>query len=237
MTSARQAVLSRNLPLQPRPASSGEERLKELREQHAKVRKLTDALCEALEVADLVVQAMPDGIPAKWHLAHTVSFFECFLLADPARGRTFSDRPFDPAFNSLFISYCNAVGGARHPRQARHDHPPDGDARSRVRGARFRGGKRSHRGRRQAALSDLRDWWEWTAGGPCSPYPAINRLKARSVSTMESSCATRSCFAAARPRHRCRTSELPTGTSFHRRHDGSSWEHGSRVTPDRSFPR
>jgi ergothioneine biosynthesis protein EgtB len=54
----------------------------------------------------MVVQAMPDASPTKWHLAHTTWFFEAFVLrhADPL------GPDHHPSFNFLFNSYYNSVG-------------------------------------------------------------------------------------------------------------------------------
>src|SRR6185312_2916939 len=78
------------------------------------VRRMTERLCEPLEVEDYQLQSMPDCSPPKWHLAHTTWFFETFLLAPHLPGY----RPFRPAFNFLFNSYYEAVGD-RWPRPAR----------------------------------------------------------------------------------------------------------------------
>ncbi len=77
----------------------------DLRERYARMRRLTERLCEPLAVEDFVVQSMPDASPTRWHLAHTTWFFERFALA-----RWQSDRPFDPVYESLFNSYYNSVG-------------------------------------------------------------------------------------------------------------------------------
>ncbi len=78
------------------------------------VRRLTERLCEPLEVEDYQLQSMPDCSPPKWHLAHTTWFFETFVLAAHDPGH----RPFHPLFNYLFNSYYEAVGD-RWPRPAR----------------------------------------------------------------------------------------------------------------------
>ena len=80
---------------------------------YLRVRRLTEKLCESLEVEDYVVQSMPDVSPTKWHLAHVSWFFETFLLADQPGYRT----P-DPRYEVLFNSYYNAVG-PQHARAER----------------------------------------------------------------------------------------------------------------------
>ena len=75
-------------------------------EQYATVRRLTERLCEPLNVEDYVVQAMPDASPAKWHLAHVSWFFETFLLRPHLPGY----RALDERYAVLFNSYYNGVG-------------------------------------------------------------------------------------------------------------------------------
>jgi ergothioneine biosynthesis protein EgtB len=62
----------------------------------------------------MVVQAMEDASPAKWHLAHVTWFFETFVLAQHLRGY----RVFDNAFNYCFNSYYESQG-PRQPRPRR----------------------------------------------------------------------------------------------------------------------
>ena len=52
----------------------------ELGARYERVRTFTTALCQGLELEDMVVQSMPDASPTKWHLAHTTWFFETFVL-------------------------------------------------------------------------------------------------------------------------------------------------------------
>lgn len=88
--------------------------MRELVELFRAVRSLTVALIEPLEAEDLLLQAVPETSPPKWHLAHTTWFFEKFVLGEALAGRA----PFHPSYDFLFNSYYEAVG-ARHPRQAR----------------------------------------------------------------------------------------------------------------------
>ena len=62
----------------------------------------------------MVLQAMPDASPPKWHLAHTSWFFDNFIL----RARQPDYQPFHPAFHHLFNSYYETVG-TFHPRPQR----------------------------------------------------------------------------------------------------------------------
>ena len=41
---------------------------------YQQVRRLTERLCEPLEIEDFVVQSMPEASPARWHLAHSTWF-------------------------------------------------------------------------------------------------------------------------------------------------------------------
>lgn len=69
------------------------------------VREQTLALCAGLSLEDMMVQSMPDASPAKWHLAHTTWFFECFVLS---RNKTY--KPLHPEWHRLFNSYYQSVG-------------------------------------------------------------------------------------------------------------------------------
>ena len=77
-----------------------------LLERYRGVRRVTEALCEPLEVEDLVIQSMPEASPAKWHLAHTSWFFETFVLERALRDY----KPFDDRYRFLFNSYYYSVG-------------------------------------------------------------------------------------------------------------------------------
>lgn len=77
-------------------------------------RALTLELAAPLSDEDMVVQAMPDASPTKWHLGHVTWFFERFILEHELPGY----RVFDPAFNYCFNSYYETQG-ARQPRALR----------------------------------------------------------------------------------------------------------------------
>jgi ergothioneine biosynthesis protein EgtB len=77
-------------------------------------RKLSLELVDPLSLEDMVVQAMEDASPTKWHLAHTTWFFETFVLASYLPGY----RLFDGAFNYCFNSYYEHQG-PRQPRPKR----------------------------------------------------------------------------------------------------------------------
>lgn len=69
------------------------------------VRSAMPALAQGLSAEDLAAQSMADCSPGKWHLAHTSWFFEAMILsAEP--GYT----PVDPAWQTLFNSYYEALG-------------------------------------------------------------------------------------------------------------------------------
>ncbi len=77
-------------------------------------RALTLELAAPLSDEDMVVQAMPDASPTKWHLGHVTWFFERFILEQELPGY----RVFDPVFNYCFNSYYETQG-ARQPRPMR----------------------------------------------------------------------------------------------------------------------
>lgn len=77
-------------------------------------RALTLDLAAPLSDEDMVVQAMPDASPTKWHLGHVTWFFERFILERELPGY----RVFDPSFNYCFNSYYETQG-ARQPRALR----------------------------------------------------------------------------------------------------------------------
>lgn len=77
-------------------------------------RRLSIELAAPLSAEDMVVQAMEDASPTKWHLAHTTWFFETFVLTPYLNGYQL----FDEAFNYCFNSYYEHLG-ARQPRPKR----------------------------------------------------------------------------------------------------------------------
>lgn len=95
----------------PEPALSGEP---DFRKLYRTIRHATETLCEPLEIEDYGVQSMPDASPVKWHLAHTLWFYETFLLQPHLAGY----QPFHPQFGFLFNSYYEALG-SRWPRAER----------------------------------------------------------------------------------------------------------------------
>jgi ergothioneine biosynthesis protein EgtB len=72
------------------------------------------ALAKPLSPEDMVVQAMDDASPAKWHLAHVTWFFEEFVLKPNLKGYAEFDGDFNYCFNSYYESQ-----GPRHPRSER----------------------------------------------------------------------------------------------------------------------
>lgn len=71
-------------------------------------------LVKHLYPEDMVLQAMPDASPTRWHLAHTTWFFEEFVLKQFANGF----KPHHPQYGYHFNSYYEAVG-ERWPRSER----------------------------------------------------------------------------------------------------------------------
>ncbi len=71
-------------------------------------------LASPLGPEDMVVQAMEDASPTKWHLAHVTWFWETFLLKPHLPGY----KIFDQTFSFCFNSYYEAVG-QRQPRYLR----------------------------------------------------------------------------------------------------------------------
>jgi ergothioneine biosynthesis protein EgtB len=93
------------------PQTLPSEKATTLAERLFETRRTSIDLATPLSPEDMVVQAMEDASPTKWHLAHVTWFFETFLLKPYLRGY----REFDPTFNYCFNSYYEALG----PRQPR----------------------------------------------------------------------------------------------------------------------
>jgi len=70
------------------------------------VRSFTLKLCEPLAPEDMLLQAMADVSPTKWHLAHTTWFFERFVLMEHRAGY----QACDPQYDFLFNSYYQTLG-------------------------------------------------------------------------------------------------------------------------------
>lgn len=85
-----------------------------LADRYIQTRHLSMELASPLGPEDMVVQAMDDASPTKWHLAHVTWFFETFILSRHFPGY----RVFDETFNYCFNSYYESQG-ARHPRGRR----------------------------------------------------------------------------------------------------------------------
>ncbi|MBK1837672.1 ergothioneine biosynthesis protein EgtB [Azospirillum sp. YIM B02556] len=79
---------------------SAAERRQALASRFQKARARSAELVAALSPEDLMVQTVPDGAPAKWHLAHTSWLFEVAVLIPFSPGY----RPADPAFLDLFAA-------------------------------------------------------------------------------------------------------------------------------------
>lgn len=77
-------------------------------------RDLSVDLAAPLSAEDMVVQAMEDASPTKWHLAHVTWFFETFILTRYLSGYDVFDESFAYCFNSYYES-----AGPRHPRPSR----------------------------------------------------------------------------------------------------------------------
>ena len=85
-----------------------------LAERLFETRNLSLTLAAPLSPEDMVVQAMDDASPTKWHLAHVTWFFETFVLKPHLEGY----RLFDDTFNYCFNSYYESLG-PRQPRPKR----------------------------------------------------------------------------------------------------------------------
>lgn len=97
-----------------RPARGTDALREDLLERFLRTRSVTERLVRDLEPEDMVIQAMADASPARWHLAHTTWFFETFILAKFEHGF----EPYDDDFCFLFNSYYEAIGD-RWPRVER----------------------------------------------------------------------------------------------------------------------
>lgn len=84
----------------PTAAQSLTERRQSLATRFQKARARTAELVATLSPEDQMVQTVPDGAPAKWHLAHTSWLFEVAVLLPFSP----SYRPADPAFLDLFAA-------------------------------------------------------------------------------------------------------------------------------------
>ena len=81
----------------------------------ARVRALTERICQPLASEDYVVQTVVETSPPKWHLAHVSWFFDTFLL-----GPFLPDyEPFHPRFDYLFNSYYEQLDSGYWPRPQR----------------------------------------------------------------------------------------------------------------------
>ena len=83
-----------------------DDRRQALATRFQKTRARTAELVANLTPEDLMVQTVPDGAPAKWHLTHTSRLFEVAVLMPFSPGY----RPCDPVFLDLF-----APQGERSP--------------------------------------------------------------------------------------------------------------------------
>jgi ergothioneine biosynthesis protein EgtB len=69
----------------------------------ARIRALTEHLCETLEPEDFVIQSMTDCSPIRWHLAHTTWFFETFVLGRYSPSYQVFHEQYAYLFNSYYI--------------------------------------------------------------------------------------------------------------------------------------
>ncbi len=77
-----------------------------LSDLYIQVRDQTVALCDSLEVEDMLLQASPFVSPIKWHLGHTTWFFETFIL----KSLEPSYVSINPLYEHLFNSYYHSIG-------------------------------------------------------------------------------------------------------------------------------
>ena len=87
----------------------------DLMARYRRVRALSEALCEPLEIEDYVLQTAVEASPPKWHLAHVSWFFETFLLRPFLPGY----QVFHPRFEYLFNSYYEQTETGYWPRPER----------------------------------------------------------------------------------------------------------------------
>ena len=88
-----------------KPAPDDSERL-ELVRSYRKTRAATERLTRHLQPGDMVLQAMPDASPVRWHLAHVTWFFEEFVLKAHEPGFA----PYNDQYAFLFNSYYESIG-------------------------------------------------------------------------------------------------------------------------------
>jgi len=81
----------------------------------ARVRRVTERLCEPLATEDYLLQTVAEASPPRWHLAHVSWFFETFLLRPFLPGY----RVFHERFEYLFNSYYEQTGSGFWPRPER----------------------------------------------------------------------------------------------------------------------
>src|SRR5512136_1725859 len=90
----------------PKQLGRQRSRPKSLADRLFQARRLSLELAAPLSAEDMVVQAMDDASPGKWHLAHVTWFFENFVLRPHLDGYGL----FDEAFNYCFNSYYESQG-------------------------------------------------------------------------------------------------------------------------------
>ena len=85
-----------------------------LSDRYARIRGLSEAICQPLAPEDYQLQGMANTSPPKWFLAHTSWFFETFVLLPFRSGYS----AFHPKYSVLFNSYYQGVG-EQYPRDQR----------------------------------------------------------------------------------------------------------------------
>lgn len=91
----------------PRTATADRTSTVPLADHYRRVRGRSIELAAPLSAEDAMLQSMAEASPAKWHLAHTTWFFECFVL-----GARPGYRPVNEAWHHLFNSYYVGAGTA-----------------------------------------------------------------------------------------------------------------------------